>query len=188
MQVSFFFFFLVSFGECPLSPPGPSMSLTVCRRHGFVCNHCGCCWKPPAPRRALSFGFFKMRGIWRAGGCWNSNSHGSVELFLEVFAPSLSAKPCWQCLWLAIVLPRSCEFIFHGYCKTCKIMCIGWNSRASMAKWNAFLQCCNLFLLLPSDSMAFLQNVSLSAFFEGSGTICSYADSVRDNDNKTVSN
>lgn len=57
-----------------------------------------------------------------------------------------------------------------------------------MAKWNAFLQCCNLFLLLPSDSMAFLQNVSLSAFFEGSGTICSYADSVRDHDNKTVSN
>lgn len=68
-------------------------------------------------------------------------------------------------------------------------MCIDWNSKASMAKWNAFLQCCNLFLLLSSNSMAFfLKNVSLPAFFEGSETICSYADSVKDNENKTVSN
>lgn len=37
--------------------------------------------------------------------------------------------------------------------------------------------------------MAFLsKNVSLPASFEGSETPCSYADSVKDNDNKTVSN
>lgn len=36
--------------------------------------------------------------------------------------------------------------------------------------------------------MAFLKNVSLPAFFEGSETTCSYADSVNDNGNKAVSN
>lgn len=38
--------------------------------------------------------------------------------------------------------------------------------------------------------MAFLKNVSLPAFFffEGSETTYSYADSVKDNDNKTVTN
>lgn len=102
---------------------------------------------------------FKIRGIWGISRYWNSSSRVSWAVTRrEASAPSLSAKYCWQCLWLVyIVLPCLREFIFQLYCKTCKIMCIDWNSKASMAKWNAFLQCCNLFLLLPSNSMAFLK-------------------------------
>lgn len=135
-------YFLLEFWWPPPLPfPEPSMSLTFCRRHGFLCNYCECCWKSPAKGRALSFLFFFFLKIWgiASGRYWNSNSQQSAVSRTGIWGPFLK---CWVLLavpfGLYVVLPGLCDFISHGSCKTCKIMCTEWNSKASMAKWNAF--------------------------------------------------